>query len=300
MARVILLVGDKRGRFPGSNCLLVKGAKKALLVDAGCREEQVLEARDRVDAVLYTHIHPDHIPRHSLLRGKPMIAPLPDSIYHDLEGLARRYAPEIWRDWINYVHTVFSLRELPTIDRAYGAWEEVRVGDISIQTVPAPGHTLGHTLLLIDKHLHLSDIDLTSFGPWYGHPESSVEQFISDIMAAASIEAGQATTSHREKIFARKELEDEISRYMGALCRQAQTIYAGLIKYGPSTPEGLAGKGLIYRRYLPSMEAVMNYFEKMMIWKLLDHLATRGLVKRTASGFYEAVSEEAPACGSII
>ncbi|MCE4628159.1 MAG: MBL fold metallo-hydrolase [Desulfurococcales archaeon] len=297
MARVTLLVGDRRGRFPGSNCLIIKGAKNAVLIDAGCKREQVESARNHVDAVLYTHIHPDHITHHELLRGKPVIAPAADAAYESLEALAQRYAPEAWREWLRYVDTVFGLRSVPRADRAYEPWEEVRVGDVSIETIPAPGHTQGHTLLIIDGHLHLSDIDLTSFGPWYGHPESSITQFISDIAAARAVRAALATTSHRERAFTPEELDQELDRYLRALCRQAQEVHAALRRSGPAKPRSLAGAGVIYKKYIPGMEEIMRYFERMMIWKLLDHLTLVGAAKRTGRGLYEA--GQPPDCTQI-
>ena len=298
MARAILLVGERRGRFPSSNCLLIKGAKNAVLVDAGCRREHVESARSRVDAVLYTHIHPDHITHHELLRGKPAIVPAADAAYDSLEALARRYAPEAWREWLRYVDTVFGLRSLPGADRAYEPWEEVRVGDVSIETIPAPGHTQGHTLLLVDGHLHLSDIDLTSFGPWYGHPESSIAQFISDILAARAVRAASITSSHREKVFTPAELGHELDRYLEALCRQAREVHAALSRSGPTTPAGLAGAGAIYKRYIPGIEGIMRYFERMMIWKLLDHLTLVGAASRTGRGLY--VAGQPPDCRRLV
>ncbi len=286
MTRVMLLVGDRRGRFPGSNCLLVKGSKTTVLVDAGCRREQILEARDKVDAVVYTHIHPDHITHHKLLAGKPAVVPEADAPYTSLEALARRYAPEIWMDWIRYAQTVFGLDSPPTPTRTYGPWEEIRVGDVMIEAIPAPGHTRGHHVLLIGGHLHLSDIDLTGFGPWYAHPESSLEAFISDIRMIAECNASVYTTSHREREFNREEVLGEADRYLESLCRQVRSVASRVARAGrPVVPLDLAGSGVIYKVYLPGMETVMEYFEANLAWKILDYMTSIGAARRTPKGY---------------
>ena len=294
MARVRLLVGGERGRFPFSNCLLVEGSTRRVLVDTGCGLD-ILESLPGVDAVLYTHVHPDHIWGHGRIpRGVSVIVPEADYGYRGLESLALRYAPEAVREWLNYVDTVFSLREPPAATDYYTAWEEVRVGDISIQTIPARGHTRGHSLLLVDGHLHLSDIDLTGFGPWYGHPESSLHAFAADIFLAEELvaEARSVSTSHREKVFTPQEALAELARYKASLCRQLDSV-ARAASRGPARPRGLAGRGVIYRRYVPGMEAIMRYFEEAMIEEALTLLQALGAARRTREG-YQAMPERVP------
>lgn len=294
MARVKLLVGGDRGRFPYSNCLLVEGARARVLVDAGCGHE-VLASLSGVDAVVYTHVHPDHIWGHGLLPGGvPVLVPEADYGYRSLESLALRYAPEAAGEWLDYVDTVFSLREPPAATGYYSAWEEVRIGDVSIQTIPARGHTRGHNLLLVDGHLHLSDVDLTGFGPWYGHPESSLHAFAADIALAEELaaEARSVSTSHREKVFTPQEALEELARYKASLCRQLASV-ANAASQGPARPRGLAGRGVIYRRYVPGMEAIMRYFEEAMIEEALTLLQALGAARRTREGF-QAMPERVP------
>ena len=287
--RVELVVGGRGGRFPASNCLLVKGARAWVLVDAGCGRERLAPLRGRVDAVVYTHVHPDHVSGHPVLAGVPSYVPEADAAYETLGELARRYAPEAAGAWLSYVRRVFGLTGLPEARGTYGPWGEVRVGDVSLVMVPARGHTRGHHMVLAGGHAHLSDVDLTGFGPWYGHPESSIEAFQADIEAAAGLGAESYTTSHRERAFTPGELGVELERYRAALDRQARAVLEAARKAGrPVQPRELVGRGLIYRRYLPGMEEVMAYFEGVMIEKLLDHLACRGALRKTGRGYEPA------------
>ena len=282
--RVILLVGGDRGRFPASNCLLVRGARGTILVDAGCNRDQVLEASRKADLVVYTHVHPDHITHHRILAGTPARIPAADAPFTTLHELGKRYAPEIAGDWVNYARTVFNL-DSPPRGEPYEPWDEVRAGDASIVMIPARGHTMGHHYVLAGSHLHISDVDLTRFGPWYGHPESSITGFLADMRAALDIGAKKITTSHREREFTAGELPAEMEKYLQSLCRQVGSVHNALSPDRPVRPADLAGKGLIYRRYIPGMETVMRYFETQMITKILELLATEGGVAVTSQGY---------------
>ncbi len=286
MARVTLLVGGEDGRFPFSNCLVVSGARSRVLVDTGCGPDKLEPLRGRVDAIVYTHVHPDHIWGHRLFPETRTLVPAADHAYETLDALARRYAPEIVEAWLDYARTVFSLESPPRPAEPYDPWTTIRVGDVEIEAVPARGHTRGHTLLVVNGHVHLSDIDLTGFGPWYGHPESSLDAFAADMRLAAELASGarSVSTSHRERVFEPGEALRELDRYWRALCRQARAV-AEAASPGPATPGFLAARGLIYRRYVPGMERVMRYFEEAMIEKILDLLAALGAARKTGRGY---------------
>lgn len=281
-----LLVGEKGGRFPSSNCLLVKGNVKRVLVDAGCRRDQLYRVRDSIDAVVYTHLHPDHIRNHEILKGIPAYIPIYEANFPSLQDMARRYAPIRWREWITYVNVVFGLKDLPEAGSVYGGWETVKVGDVVIEAVPAYGHTRGHHLLLIGDYVHLSDIDLTGFGPWYGHPESSITETIADINLAGELEGKHYTTSHREHEYTRDQLNNALNKYMNSLCRQFLDTLNVLMTVQPSTPEKMINKGAIYKKKAPGAEAVMEYFEYEMIMKILGFLASKGIVSKNKRGYH--------------
>ncbi|MEB3760295.1 MAG: MBL fold metallo-hydrolase [Desulfurococcales archaeon] len=283
--RIILITGPRNGKFPESNCLLVKDPKTSILVDSGCGEENVKRLRDKIDAIVYTHIHPDHITYHHLLEGKPTYIPVQDQPYQTLEELAKRYAPEIWKHWIKYAENVFKLEQPPTPQHVYESWQPFKIKNIEITPIPAQGHTRGHHMLLIDDNLHLSDIDLTRFGPWYGHPESSIQNFINDINLAKKIEAKTTSTSHIPNLYTKNEANKQLENYLNKLEEQITKVLDNMTRNTPLKPADLAGKGIIYRKYLPAMETVMNYFETQMIHKILEHLAYHGHLQKTHEGY---------------
>ena len=65
------------------------------------------------------------------------------------------------------------------------------LGRRSVTVVHLPGHTAGHCGLLVepDGFLFLGDIDLTSFGPYYGDLSSSLDDFVSSIARLRDMDA---------------------------------------------------------------------------------------------------------------
>ena len=288
MARIIVVNGEMRGRFPESNCFLIKTSRATILVDAGCGP--VWEAAQKSDLVVYTHFHPDHISGYKSIPGRVrQLAPQADAAYASLglRGLARRYAPEAAGEWLSYVRRVFQLRGVPSAEPYY-SWEPIRLGGTEITPVPARGHTWGHHMLLVDdSSLILGDVDLTRFGPWYGHPESSIEAFLSDIGLARELDAQAYYSSHLPEPLGREEALRRLDSYEARLRRSLETILRWMRERELcARPYELAGAGLIYRRYLPGMEAVMRYFETVMVGKLLDWAVSRGLARRNREGAY--------------
>ena len=284
--RVKLLVGHRNGRFPYSNCLLLESASRTVLVDSGCGAELIANIKNKIDAVVYTHIHPDHIIYHELLGSVKTIIPEYDCQYRTLQELAKRFAPPIWREWINYVDRVFGLHSVPNPTECFKGWDVIRVGDIEITAIPATGHTKGHHVFVIEDHVHVSDIDLTGFGPWYGHPESSLTGFISDIDLVSRLEGRWFTTSHKEVVYDREGFLEALTEFRRSLCRQIVNVARHLHESGSwFKPKELINKKLIYIKKIEVAEAVMDYFEYEIIWKILDYLVSIGIVSRSKRGY---------------
>jgi len=254
-------------------------------VDAGSPE--AVAVAGGVDAVVYTHHHPDHI-RGSHLVGAPEYSPEGESAYRSLRDLARRFAPGAWREWLSTAATLIGALRVPS-GGYYRPGEDVCVRGICLKTAPAPGHLATHTLVeLPGRILHLADIDLTSFGPWYGNPESDPLQFLADIELAASWDARLYTTSHRPDTLARPEALRELARYALRLVGQAEAVYRAYESVGgPAAPGELVGRGLVYPRIPRRGRRLYLYFEEVMVSKISGLLAGLNCLRRTRRG-YEA------------
>ena len=286
MVEVKLIQGPGGGRFPYSNCLLMEDRGFKLLVDTGCEPHTV--GLERVDVLLFTHFHPDHIRGHHRVRAGKVLAPEGEEPYGRLEDLARRFAGERFRNWLEMARLMLDLSTVPRASEYFKPGEDVCFRGWCISTIPARGHLLTHTLLEPPgRYVHLVDIDLTGFGPWYANPESSPTLFLEDIKMASRIEAKTYITSHKEGLYQRGKVLQLLARYASRLFEQAGQVLASLPEVGGGVrPWELVGRGIIYRRYLGGLERIMSYFEGMMIEKLLGMLSFVGCVRETRSGFY--------------
>ncbi|WP_165487859.1 MBL fold metallo-hydrolase [Aeropyrum pernix] len=286
MAGARLVPGPLGGRFPFSNCVLVEDAGFKVLVDTGCEpwERGLVD----VDVVVFTHFHPDHIRGFHRLRAGRVAAPEGEEPYAGrLERLALRFAGERWREWISMARLVMDLEGVPEPGEYFRPGEDLCFRGVCIKTYPARGHLQTHTLLELPGGLvHLVDIDLTGFGPWYGNPEASPELFLLDIEAAAAMEARSYLSAHKDRVYSRSEGVEALARFAGRLVEQAEGVYKALEAAGrPLWPWELTGRGIIYRRYLEGMETIMSYFEGVMIEKLLGLLGLWGCARKTPGGY---------------
>src|SRR6185295_8374979 len=71
-------------------------------------------------------------------------------------------------------------------------------GGVRVRAIHAPGHTRGHSLLHVepDDVLYLGDIDLSSFGPYYGDAWSSLEDFERTLAMVRAMPARWYATFH--------------------------------------------------------------------------------------------------------
>ncbi len=284
--RVRFIVGPNRGRFPYSNCLLLESAMASILVDSGCGAQNLTAVKDGINAVIYTHYHPDHISGHHMLGRVRVYAPEGEMPYKSLEDLARRFASTHYKEWMEFAMSYVGVKTVPIADEYYKPGEDVCIRDVCIKTIPAPGHLKTHTILeLSGSHIHLTDIDLTSFGPWYANPESDPLQFIADIDLALSLDARLYTTSHKEEEFSPDKAREALVRYSYRIFEVAWSIYNSIGPGEEVTGWNLAGRGVVYRRYAPGIERLMKYFEAMMIDKLLPILHAVGCIERRRKGY---------------
>ncbi|NNG46689.1 MAG: MBL fold metallo-hydrolase, partial [Deltaproteobacteria bacterium] len=172
--RILLIEGEKEGRYPHSHSLYIRDGG-GILVDCGSDIGQILRLKEEegLAAILMTHYHEDHF---------LFLSRFPDVEVWASEGDAPALESlDVLLNWYGVTGTDKEpfFRDLfagkfpyrpRTVARRLADRERVRIGKTEAVPIVAPGHTPGHLCLYFPSEgvLFLADYDLTAFGPWYG------------------------------------------------------------------------------------------------------------------------------------
>jgi glyoxylase-like metal-dependent hydrolase (beta-lactamase superfamily II) len=143
-----------------------------------------------------------------------------------------------------------------------GTFEDGDVVDLGGRTLTVlhlPGHTAGHRGFLVepDGFLFLADIDLTSFGPYYGDLSSSLEDFEASPTRLREVGTRWYGTSHHVGVLDdRQTFLGALDRFTPVIRRRSETLLQLLRQ--PRTPADVVASRLVYRPHvqLPFVEAV--------------------------------------------
>src|SRR5262245_49935230 len=91
LGHVTVLFGERGGKYPHGNSLLVSGSEQTLIIDPSLSLVG-RPARPRVDAVVNSHCHEDHVAGNHLYADVPWHLPEADRIgMRSLDGLMAIY-----------------------------------------------------------------------------------------------------------------------------------------------------------------------------------------------------------------
>lgn len=291
LGAVTVLFGAKGGKYPDGNSVLVRGREEAALIDPALG---VVARRDRlpsVDWVLNTHCHEDHIAGNHLFPDVPWLlheADLPGIL--SLDQLMEIYGlPEPMEARLRQlVVERFHYRARPDPTPYYGG-SVFDLGGTRVRAIHAPGHTRGHCVLYVepDEVLILGDIDLSSFGPYYGDAWSSLEDFEHTLKQVREIEARYYVTFHHIGVLdGREAFLERLDRFAEVIRSRERRLLAYLDS--PHTLEEIAEHRFVYRPgdAVASAESV----ETRSMGQHLDRLQRNGRVREVEEGRYLAVS----------
>jgi glyoxylase-like metal-dependent hydrolase (beta-lactamase superfamily II) len=283
---VTLLASPEGGRYPSGNSLLISGTNRTVLVDPSIEVHRRGGLSDAVDLVVISHAHEDHLAGLHLFPDLPVLA-------HPAEVGAVR-SPEVLLAGFGMrsseagglrerLRDTFHLSERQDV----GTFEDgdvVDLGGRTLTVVHLPGHTAGHCGLLVepDGFFFLGDIDLTSFGPYYGDLSSSLDDFLTSIGRLRDVDARWYGTSHQVGVLDdRQAFLDALDRFAAVVDRRDETLLRLLRQ--PRTLADVVAHRLVYRPHveLPFVEAV----ERRTASLHLERLERHGLVVPTDGGY---------------
>jgi glyoxylase-like metal-dependent hydrolase (beta-lactamase superfamily II) len=162
-------------------------------------------------------------------------------------------------------------------------------GGVRVRVIHAPGHTRGHSLFHVtpDDVLYLGDIDLSSFGPYYGDAWSSLEDFERTLVAVRGMEARWYATFHHVGVLeGRAAFHERLDRFAAVIADREARLLTYLAT--PHTLDEVAAHRFVYRPTDPVSFA--EPVERRSMGQHIDRLVRDGRVREVERGLYAAAA----------
>jgi len=247
---VTVLFGHEQGKYPDGNTVVVRGTRDSVVIDPALSARSVQPPLE-VGSVLLTHAHEDHVAGVSAVRASSVrVHPADLPGLRSAEGLMRLYGiPESgWPAMTQMVTERFHFEGWPdAVGIADG--EVLDLGEVTVQLVHAPGHTAGHSVYLVEGDVRVvvtGDIDLSTFGPYYGDAVSSLDDFETTLAMVRDLRADHYVTFHHKGVIDGHDAFAELVDVYAAVFGRREQSLLDLLST-PRTFDELVIEGIVYR-----------------------------------------------------
>ena len=276
---IYFIQGNNQGKYPFSNSLLIK-ENNNILIDAGLGNRIIRKIlkNNQINKVLLSHNHEDHISGLKYLKDAQIfIHNLDKKGVESIKYLQYIYGLDdsYEKEFKSFIESL-GVKEI-IINKTFKGGEKLKINDIEIEIIHTPGHSAGHSCFYIKPYriMFLSDIDLSSFGPWYGSIDGNIEQFIQSIKKILNYKIDYAVSSHKGLIVG--DIKDRLIRFLNKIYEREKLILENI--GNGITIEELVEKALIYGKF-PEPKELFVMGERLMIEKHLNKLLReRKLIK---------------------
>lgn len=275
---------------------LLFAQSQPLLVDAGMAIEtaSALRASGLVKRLHLTHLHLDHRSRQDWFVGDDVTCPAVErSFFVDWGAFlaASGFKGAAGFDFHRWRETKFHVNLIPHI-RGLEAGQPIAADDIETRLLLLPGHTSGHSGLLLPQFRAalVTDYDMEPFGPWYGNPISDLTAYEENLIALMQRDdIDWFITSHQRGMLDRDEFCREAQRYLEIIERRTQALLDTLADRQPHATRNLVGKGVFYSQKAFGRNPVFAIFEARMTQMHLQRSVRLGHVRKTDAGWQLAI-----------
>ena len=283
---IYLATAPGQSRFPYCNSFLIDGSE-TVLIDAGIGVERLraLDRAKRIDIMIISHSHPDHILAWHVLKDRFLFLPreTPDSVA-DLFKLGLRFTDTVAKaeHWAQRVGRELGVQPLRRPDGRYGDGDVFEVAGVKLQAIHAPGHLDDHYCFLETKSgtLLTTDIDFTGFGPWYGNPECDIKTFKQSIHKVMDFPHQRVCSSHKSAFDG--DATDLFRSYLDIFDRHEQLVLD--LCATPRSLDEMVMASPFYRNKAPD-KIVQNIFEEQIIAKNLEILIKQDRVEAVGNRY---------------
>jgi glyoxylase-like metal-dependent hydrolase (beta-lactamase superfamily II) len=275
---IFYIPGNNNSRFPYCACLYLKGREMRVLIDAGMGVRRLEPVKKwGIDILILTHCHIDHRLTRKEIPAVPVWCHEADAPFlndRDLffDGIGLQRSGLDLAGHLDYTDGMF---EIETSRYLLDA-ERLDLGGMTLEAIHCPGHTPGHMAFYIPEAdlLFTADVDLTSFGPFYGHDFADIGDFLQSIERLRQLNAAIVATGHAGP-FNGKVIE-KFNRYEDFIYQRDRLVLDQLTQ--PMAIGDFRNRNLIFRSY-PDFPALMQWFELVHIEKHLERLKAMGKVQ---------------------
>jgi glyoxylase-like metal-dependent hydrolase (beta-lactamase superfamily II) len=282
LGRARVLVGDRGGKYPHGNSLLLRGTEETVVIDPSLAlVPRRAELAPLVDRVVNSHCHEDHIAGNHLFPEAPWHVHQADVVgLRSIEDMLAIYGyPEPIRSGFEKV-LIERFHWVPRPDAIpFADGDRFELGRASLRVLHTPGHTRGHSAFWVESEdlVFLGDIDLSSFGPYYGDAWSSLEEFERTLRSVRELDARYYVTFHHIGVIeGREAFLERLDRFSAVIRRREERLLEYL--QSPRTVDEIARHRCVFR---PGDEVLFaEPVERRSMAQHLDRLLREGGVRR--------------------
>lgn len=290
-----VLTGQRGGKYPHGNSLLVQGSNETIVVDPSLSlrgrvgGEGSVGGGIRVDRVVNSHCHEDHVAGNHLFPDVPWsLHRLDEPGIRSLDGLMAIYG------MTPVIESAF--RQVVVDDFHFAARSDAQtfvdgeiwdLGGCRVRVIHTPGHTRGHSCFHVepDDLIYLGDIDLTSFGPYYGDAWSCLEDFERSLAKVRAIDARwYATFHHVGVVEGRAAFLEKLDRFAAVIASRERRLLEFLAE--PRSLAEIVTHRFVYRP--GDAVAFADDVERRSMAQHLDRLTASGRVEAVEPGRFRA------------
>ena len=268
--------------YPLANSLLIEDETR-LLIDTGLRRPVIKKMikEQKIDFIINSHWHEDHMIGNNLFTDSKICAHKLDvHAIKSIEEFKNRYGAGISAEFKRYIDSFVQgihLRE-SRVDMEFEDGYIFDLGSNTLQVIHTPGHSIGHCSFFEtnQKILFSADIDLTSFGPWYGCTDSDIDDFLKSIKKLKNLKPEIVVTSHHRGLI-EDDIQNRFDRYLRRIHEREEKLL-DFLKV-ERTFEEVVNRAIIYENSKLPKELFLP-FETVMVKKHLERLISLDLVTK--------------------
>ncbi|MEJ2285393.1 MAG: MBL fold metallo-hydrolase [Desulfobacterales bacterium] len=275
---IFYIPGENNSRFPYCACLYLKGKKLRVLIDAGMGPENMAPVKALgIDLLILTHCHIDHRLTRMEIADVPVWCHEKEKVYFQdrdyfFTAMGFKRSGLDLNGLFDFAHGMFEIE----IDHQLTDGERIELGGITLETIHTPGHTPGHMAFFVPEHglLFSGDIDLTSFGPFYGHDFADINDLLVSIKKLRQVKTNMVISGHAGPF--REDLPARFKNYAEVIHTRDRLLLKTLEQ--AKSIEDFKGSHLFYKAY-PDFPDLIRWFELVHIEKHLNRLKALGKVR---------------------